>query len=201
MLFYRFARLVCRIALHLAFHIQIEGLENLPKEGGYILCANHTSYLDPPLLGLHLDRNVHFMAKEELFHNRLFAWLIRKLGAFPVERGKGGEANPALQKAIVIVGEGQALALFPEGTRSKTGKPLRPKSGIVLIAAQTGADIVPAGISIHRPLRFRTRITVRYGEPIPNASLGITGTSPQELKQASRTVMDAVIGLLDEGIA
>ncbi len=197
MIFYEFARAVLKVVLHLVFHIEIEGLENLPKDRGYLICANHTSYLDPPLIGFHMTGKVYFMAKESLFRHRAFAWLIRKLGAFPVKHGNAGEENPAVQYAINAVENGEVVALFPEGTRSKTGKPIRAKSGMVLIAHQTGADIVPVGINISRPKRFRSRIVVRYGEVIRNEELGITGGSPHELRKASKLVMDKIIALLD----
>ena len=195
MSFYSFARAVANFFLTATYSIRYEGLEHIPDHG-FILVCNHQSYLDPVLLGMRLKkRQLIFMAKEELFEKPVLGSIIRKLGAFPVVRGK--RDTSAVDTAIQTVKEGKMLALFPEGTRSKTGEPLRPKSGAVVIAARTGADIVPAAITFrNNRRRFRNRIVVRYGKLIPNEQLGLTdASSPAQIKQASRFVMDQIIGL------
>ena len=195
MSFYSFARAAANFFLTATYSIRYEGLENIPDHG-FILVCNHQSYLDPVLLGMRLKkRQLIFMAKEELFQKPVLGPIIRKLGAFPVVRGK--RDTSAVDTAIQTVKEGKMLALFPEGTRSKTGEPLRPKSGAVVIAARTGADIVPAAITFrNNRRRFRNRIVVRYGGLIPNEQLGLTdAASPAQIKQASRFVMDRIIGL------
>ena len=107
------------------------------------------------------------MAKEELFRNKLFAWLIRSLGAFPVARGKGDKG--VLDTAIERLESGRSLIIFPEGTRSKDGKVHRGHSGAAVIAAKSQKKIIPVGIVFGEKLKFRTKITVKYGEPInPN---------------------------------
>lgn len=88
--FYRFAKAVCNGALTLWFRIEVHGVENLPAEGGYIVVANHRTYLDPVLVGIRMKRQVNFMAKAELFSNKLLGPIIKRLGAFPVSRGNRG---------------------------------------------------------------------------------------------------------------
>lgn len=201
MSFYAFAQVVCNAFFSAIFSIKVEGAEHLPPVGtGFILVSNHQSFLDPPLLGLRLkDRNLTFMAKEELFHKPVLGWIIKKLGAFPVTRGK--RDNSAVDMAIQKVEEGKMLCLFPEGTRSLDGKPLKPKSGAVVIAAHTGADIIPAAITYYnkkRGRRFRSKIVIRYGPLIKNEELKMgKNATPSEIKAASRFVMDKIIEQMD----
>ncbi len=185
--FYQFGRIVCNICLSAYFKLEVSGLENLPSEGGFVLCCNHQSYLDPPLMGLKIkERQLTFMAKEALFHKPILAPIIKKLGAFPVSKNQ--KDGRAVKQAIETVKEGKILALFPEGTRSKTGKLLKPKSGVVVIAAQTGAPIVPTAIKYYGK-HPRAKIVVRFGEPILNEQLELgENPTPKMIKSATQIV-------------
>lgn len=197
---YSFGRVVCRAFFRLAFSVKIYGVENLPPEGqGFLTVCNHQSYFDPPLLGICLRHHqLVFMAKAELFEKPVLGPLIKKLGAFPVSRGRGDTS--ALERAIETVRQGHSLALFPEGTRSLTGEPLKPKSGAVVIASQTGGDIVPAAIYYKgKHKHFRSKIIIRFGKPIKQEELHLPEhPAPSEIKRASQFVMGKIIELLDE---
>lgn len=195
MSFYRFAKAVMRFVVWLWFRLKVEGLENLPQEGGFILCSNHRTYFDPVFLGVRIRQQLYFMAKSELFHYPVLGPIIRHLGAFPVERGSGDTAP--IDNAVRILEEGHVFALFPEGTRSKDGIPLRPKSGAALIAYMAKADIIPVGISLQRGLGFRSRVTVRFGKKIPYSQLPFTQGGPRELREASKQIMGEIVSLLD----
>ena len=134
-----------RIAMYIWYDLHIEGRENIPKGRAFVYASNHRSYADPVLVSISGRGRFSFMAKSELFEKPLFAWLIRALGAFPVERGKGDTA--AIDRAVANVQHGTNLLIFPEGTRSKDGRVGRGKTGVALIAARAGADVVPVGIS------------------------------------------------------
>lgn len=116
-------------------------------------------------------RHVYFMAKEEIFKNRLSAWLFGKqLGAFPVKRGAGDTG--ALDTARAIVGDGRLLGIFPEGTRSRDGQLGRAKSGAALIAAQTGASILPVAIvTKNQKVKPFRRSRDVFGQPLTPAEL------------------------------
>ena len=130
----------------LLYLYRIKGKENLPKDGAYIVCSNHLSNADPVLLGLsQRKRQLNFMAKVELFKNPIASWVIRHLGAFPVTRGAGD--GKAIGTAEEVVHGGNLLAIFIEGTRSKTGEFLRPKSGAAIIAYQTNTPVIPVCIT------------------------------------------------------
>lgn len=197
MSFYGFARGLCRGVIKVAFKFRVEGLENLPKEGGFVLCSNHRSYFDPIFLAVRFKRQITFMAKEELFKVKLLAPIIRKLGAFPIARGKGDMG--AVDYAIQAVSDGKVMALFPEGTRSKSGEMLPFKSGVVVIASRTMSDVVPAAIIFEGKLRFRRKVTVRFGAPISCEELELDPNSRQSLRAARSKLSDAVRTLLEEG--
>ncbi len=198
--FYRFAKWVCNLFCTIKFKVEVYGRENLPQEGGFILASNHISDYDPILIGIKLKRQLNFMAKAELFENKLFGAVLRGLGAFPVERGKGD--NTAIMKAIDTVKGGDVLAIFPEGTRSKDGQLRRFKSGAIVVAAQTGANIIPTSVYIEgiydSKRKLRPRVVVRYGELIPNQQLEVDVENPVTIKKASNCVRNAIAGLLEE---
>ncbi|MBR7038275.1 MAG: 1-acyl-sn-glycerol-3-phosphate acyltransferase [Oscillospiraceae bacterium] len=190
-----------RIAMYIWYDLHIEGRENIPKGRAFVYASNHRSYADPVLVSISGRGRFSFMAKSELFEKPLFAWLIRGLGAFPVERGKGDTA--AIDRAVANVQHGTNLLIFPEGTRSKDGRVGRGKTGVALIAARAKADVVPVGISFVGKLHFRSKVTVRIGEPIPAATLAVEdGLTDRELLRKLKSdvvppIMDAIRGLVD----
>ncbi len=196
MLYYTVVFLV-RIAMHLWYNLKFEGRENVPKQGGYVFASNHRSYADPVLVVLGGRKKFSFMAKSELFENKAFSLLIRALGAFPVERGKGDSST--IDMAIEKVQEGRNLLIFPEGTRSKTGKVGRGKTGVALIAVKAGVDVIPVGINFEGKLHFRSKVVVRYGKPIPASELQVSDDpKPRELRALKETIMAGITALVDE---
>lgn len=161
---YYIAKFFVRLFFRIIYNLHYEGRDNIPRGESVIYTSNHRSNADPPLLGGGAVGKYAFMAKEELFRNKLFAWLIRTLGAFPVSRGKGDMA--VIDTAIERLHSGRSLMIFPEGTRSKDGKVGRGHSGAALIAAKADSRIIPVGIVFGEKLKFRTRVTVKFGKPI-----------------------------------
>jgi len=171
---WRFANLLYR----LLFGKHIYGRENIPSEGGILIACNHVSFWDPPLIGTASTRELHYLAKEELFHNRFLRWLITAHNAIPLRRA--ALSTTALKEAMAIVRSGGAVLIFPEGTRSKIGKLLPPKPGIGLLAVSTDAPIVPASIlnsnhSIECMLRKRS-VGIKFGKPFRVSDLKLDGS-------------------------
>lgn len=162
MSFYKVARALVNTFLKIAFRIKVEGAENIPSEGALVVCSNHQSLCDPPMLAMCMPFELNFMAKEELFKNRLFGGLISALGAFPVKRGTGDIG--ALKIAIKVLGEGRRLVIFPEGARSPEGYMRKGKAGAALIAVKARANILPVGVC--GKYKLFSRIVVRIGKPI-----------------------------------
>lgn len=160
--------------------IHARGLEMLPLSGPVILAANHLTNFDVFPMQIVLPRLIFYMGKAELFKNPLLDAYLRRLGAFPVQRG--AKDDWALQHARKVLEHGQVLGMFPEGTRSK-GRGLRTaKTGIARLSQATGAPIVPLAITgTHRMFRRfprRTRVTITLGDPIfpqpEDTALGLT---------------------------
>ncbi len=180
----------------LFYNFHIEGTENIPHDKPIILASNHRSYADPVILTMPMKLPVSYMAKEELFRNKLFGWFIRKLGAFPVKRGAGDMS--VIDDSIAVLNSGRHLVIFPEGTRSKDGKVGKGKSGVALIAAKSGADVVPCGICFEgEKLHFRSKLTLKFGKVIKTEELHIEGSSPKELKAVKQRIMGAITELVE----
>lgn len=156
---YSFCRALLRGIYRIAFRFEAKGIENIPDEGGVLLCSNHVSLFDPPSVGIALERKVHFMAKMELFKIPVLGWLIRELGAFPVKRG--GVSKESIKNSLKILREGKVMGIFPEGSRHSEGA---GKKGAASFALRTEATVVPAAIIGNYKL-FRKTIVV-YGKPI-----------------------------------
>jgi 1-acyl-sn-glycerol-3-phosphate acyltransferase len=154
------------------FAVEYYGLENVPKNGPVILAGNHPSYLDPVLVALPIKRVIRYMAWDALFKIPLLGWLIKSLGAFPVDitRGKG---ESAFREACKVLQNGDALGIFPEGQRSEQGPMGELRTGTARLAIETGAEIVPVtigGASRAWPkwklLPKPAKVIVRYHKPI-----------------------------------
>lgn len=202
MIMYHIATCLASIGMHIWFNLKVEGKENIPKTGNFVYASNHRSYADPVLVVISGRGKFTFMAKSELFQNKAFGWLIRNLGAFPVERGSGD--MEAVEHAISNVRNGENLLIFPEGTRSHDGTVGRGKAGVALIAARAGADVIPVGINFDGKLHFRSKITIRVGKPIDASSLSVDETmGERELLRRVRNdimpaIMDGIRALVDE---
>ncbi len=186
---YYFCRFLVWLYMHIAYSLKYVGRKNIPKKTSVIYASNHRSYADPPLVGAGSRGKIAFMAKEELFENKAFGFLIKSLGAFPVSRGKGDTA--VIDTAVDRLKNKRSLMIFPEGTRSKDGKVGRGHSGAALIAAKTGCQIIPVGVVYGEKLRFRTKIRVVYGEPIdPAEYVEISDTpNPRQLSRLKNRYM------------
>ncbi|WP_315444622.1 lysophospholipid acyltransferase family protein [uncultured Selenomonas sp.] len=165
---YGFLRFVFQLIFYILFRARVYGRENIPAEGAVILAANHASNIDPPLMASLIDRPVSYMAKIELFENPIFGAAIRRCHAFPVKRGESDRG--AIKAAVAVLKEERVLGLFPEGTRSKTGELQKAEAGVALIAAMTGAPIVPVAIlNTHRIFAnggLLPQLRIMYGQPI-----------------------------------
>ena len=179
--------------------VQIVGKENFPSEDTpLVLCCNHISNWDPILLILaNHKRHVYFMAKAELFSNRLFSWFLGKqIGAFPVHRGTGDRG--AINTAMQLINERKLMGIFPEGTRSKDGKLLRPKSGAALIVAQTGAYVLPAAVVTHgQKIRPFQRIKIVYGKPLSPENMHVSDPGHPDIRYATRLIMKTIGELIE----
>jgi 1-acyl-sn-glycerol-3-phosphate acyltransferase len=163
-LVYWIARGLIQPAMRIGFRLERHGREHIPRTGPVILAANHRSFLDPFVVGVCLRRPVYFVAKQELFEKRWQGWLLNALGAFPIRRGESDDEAVATSKAILA--RGDAVVIFPEGTRIRTGSLGRPKRGVGRLALESGAPVVPVAVAgsertrrgwVVRPVKVRAR--------------------------------------------
>jgi 1-acyl-sn-glycerol-3-phosphate acyltransferase len=126
------------------FRLRYSGQENVPLEGPVILAANHQSYLDPPLIGAGCPRRINYLARIGLFRFAPFAWLIRSFDAIPIDQESGGLAG--LKETLRRLKRGEAVLLFPEGSRSPDGQIQPFEPGFTALAYRSRAAIVPTAI-------------------------------------------------------
>lgn len=189
--FYKVMKNIARVVIWPFVRTKYTNRKQIPTEGRFIIASNHISGLDPIIVAIGQKRNIRFMAKAELFKNGFIGAVLTKLGAFPVERGKGDWDS--INNAKQMIDDGDTIGIFIEGTRSKTGELLRPKSGAVLIAHQMNCSIVPVSVTYRSKKRHLfSRIYVSYGEPVTTEELGITTGAPREYREASRVLMEKI---------
>ncbi len=199
MVLYRVLKPPAVALMRLLFRLEVRGREHVPSTGPLLLVSNHVSVLDPPLVGGAAPRELHFMAKEELFRIPLFGRLIDALNARPVKRD--GSDSRALKTALRLLAEGRALLVFPEGTRGVEGRLGEGKAGVGMLAVMSGAPVVPvhvsgsgralpAGRTVPRPAKVR----VRFGPPLHFKSTE-DGDRKERYREATREIMRAIAQL------
>lgn len=175
--FYLFVRSV--------YGLTLEGVENLPREGGLVVASNHVSAWDPPVLGSSIPREINYMAKKELFEHRWLRLLVLGLRAFPVDRS--GTDIGAIKEALRRLRQGKAIGIFAQGTRNLGDA--EAFDGAAFLAQRAGVPLMPAAI-----WREGRRFHVRYGVP-----LHPTGKSRAEIRAATAELMLRVNALLPQG--
>lgn len=198
-LLYHFCVGVCALVFRIFYPYRI--IRKPKTKGTAIYCANHISLIDMLFLAFTTRRQIHYMAKAELFENKLAGAFFRAVGAFPVVRGSNAAAG-AVRTASAILEEEKIVGIFPEGTRSKDGELGKFKPGVVMLAFQHQAPIVPVAICCRsvKPKMFR-RVLVVCGDPIQPDELGIVKGSGTEYRNATRMLMQRVTELQAEGRA
>ncbi len=160
---YNILTFIFRLVYSTVYPWKVEGLKHIPKEGPLIICSNHINWADPTVVGAMVThKRVHFMAKGELFNYFILGDIIKRLGAFPVKRDSADLST--IKKALSLLKDGQFIGLFPEGTRTKTGRVGEALPGVALIALKSRAPVLPVAIK-GRYLPFQ-RLNVRVGAPI-----------------------------------
>ncbi len=170
-LHYRFWRVIVRALARAYWDLRIYNVERVPSSGPVILAANHTSFADPPLVGVGIRRATYFLARDTLFHPPLFGTWLRSVNSIPVDRDGGGAAG--LRVVLDLLEQEEMVLLFPEGTRSANGNLLPARPGLGLIALKSGAPVVPVRLfglfetwGRHQPFPRPGRVAIKYGMPL-----------------------------------
>jgi 1-acyl-sn-glycerol-3-phosphate acyltransferase len=190
------AGILTGLPMRFLFRLRVKGKEHLPREGGYVLSANHLSNLDPWPLGWPLfpHRELRFMAKAELFRSPLWP-ILRYGGAFKVNRGQGDEQ--AIDTAVRLARDGEVVAIFPEGTRREKGLikkfESRPHTGAARVALAAGVPLVPAAIAGTDRIRRLGPLRVVYGPPVELDDL-----RELELREGAKIGTDRLMSAIHE---
>lgn len=174
----------------IVYRFEVIGKENIPKEGSVIICANHKSFLDPPLIEITTGRYTRFLAKEELTKNKFLALLGYVFDAILVKRDS--KEVKALKESLQTLKNGDCLALFPEGTRNGLAKGEKVKDGAAFFAVRSGAPVVPCGIKGGE--KGSRKVTVTYGKPLDYSEY--KGSKDKEvLDKVTDEIMENIISL------
>lgn len=187
----KIVKAVVRWFMKIFFRIKIIGKENIPKEGACIICSNHKSYFDPPMLVVFNKRHVNMIAKKDLLKNPIMGWLCKTFGALLVDRD--GKDIETVKQSLRILKNGEILGIFPEGTRNGMAKGEKAKNGAVLMAIKSGAPIIPAGIKGDYKI-FR-KVTMTYGKPIYYDKTKINQQDKEEIDKLTEELMNTIIEL------
>ncbi len=180
-----------------SWRIEVSGLDNIPSEGGAIICPNHTSVLDSFFIPVALPRRITYVGKAEYMDDWKTKYLFPALGMIPIDRSGGNASEAALAAAQRVLEKGELFGIYPEGTRSRTGKLHRGHTGPARLALRTGAPIIPVGISGAREVmppdakvpKLRMPVQVRFGRPINAHHYDDRGDDRLRLRQIIDEVM------------
>ena len=180
----------------IVFRVKCVGQENIQNKGAYIICANHTSNSDAPILVSNLKRKVYVMAKAELFKNKFIKWFGDKCCVFPVKRGM--RDIESIKYSLKLLKDGEILVIFPEGTRKGLEKNGKAQNGVAYMAIRTGVPVIPVGIQGEmKPFR---KVKLNIGEPLDFSQYKSNKPEKEILDKVSKEIMDNIIMLTNENI-
>lgn len=189
-------KFIFKIFAIILYRPKIVGKENLPKDGGTLLCPNHVSTLDAAVIVAMFKRKVNVLAKEELFKNGFLCWIADLFGIYPVKRGKAD--MQAIKISLTLLKRNELLLMFPEGTRNGMAKGIKPKNGAVLIAATAGKPIIPIGIQgSFKPF---TKVIVNIGKPIDYSKLKEEVKDKEQASELTKDLMKEIVHLRDQNV-
>lgn len=195
---YAFARFIFQVYFALFYRVRTEGLENVPKTGPVLMCANHPTGLDMFLIGTRMKRQINYMAKAELFRNKILAYLLKHIAAFPVSRGKGDVGS--VKTAYKLLEDGKIVGIFPEGTRTKKKDIGKRKAGAALFAFHSDAPILP--VAIDGEYKMFKKVRVVFGEPFylkqPEGHVEGANYPKEELLKGSEDILNRIYELVGQ---
>ncbi len=187
--FYRFVQFLVLTIFRVLYRVRIHDIDNIPKRGGVIIAPNHASYLDPPLIGSIVPRELSYFAKKELMDVPVLSWFLNYAGTIPVDRG--GYSAGALKTLVRHLKAGKAAIVFPEGTRTKTGAFLPPKQGVGMVADLSGVPVVPCWIrGSFRAKPFFRRLDVYFLPPFDPSEIEAPRRKDHYLLVSERILCD-----------
>ena len=190
-----FLRILCKIFFSLFVRVRVIDADKMPREGGLVVAANHESMLDMFMIGYRVPRYIKWMAKEELFKNKLIAKFITACGAYPVKRSARDVS--AARTTFEMLEKGEPVGIFPQGTRSKGhGRAHKAKHGVAKFAVEADVPVQP--VAIWGKIRLFGRVYVRFGDPIRlPQSTEDTKYTKEEYQKMSQEILDTIYMLME----
>ncbi len=196
-MFYNIVRRLAWLVTKVLFFVRIENIQNVPPCGGAVICANHRSFWDAVFIAASVRRPLAYIGKEELFKNKVFGFILRKLNCYPVRRGGGDLA--IVKTAISLLKSGEALVIFPEGERIRKGKKPVLKPGALRLAIMCSVPLIPVGIGgDFRPFH---KMHVKAGTPVDTNVYKGKRFTDEEYDGLIGEIMDTVYALAKTGEA
>ncbi|MCL2575849.1 MAG: 1-acyl-sn-glycerol-3-phosphate acyltransferase [Defluviitaleaceae bacterium] len=186
---WKLGRILAAPVYRIIYRFRVTGRENIPLEGGVVLCANHTSYHDVVVLGMTSPRDLHYLAKAELFNGKIKNKFFNLLGAIPVDREKPG--MDTLKRVVNVLKEEKPLAIFMQGGRHKDSDDY--KAGVALFAIKGKASVVP--ININSTFKLFSKVHINIGKPISFEEYYGKKVRADDLNIAAQRVMDGIVEL------
>ena len=180
---------VLKLVTKCIFRIEINGADNIPKDGSCMVCANHISIWDPIILICYLPRWINFIAKKETENIPVIGWVLKKIGCIFINRD--GVDLSAMRQSLKVLSADNVLGIFPTGTREKKHPDAKPKSGCSLLAAKSGTTVVPIGINAtYKPF---SKIVVNVGKPVDFSEYKGVKCSQEFLEEKTLEIYDKIL--------
>lgn len=190
-MFYKTIKAIAGLILRPFFRIKVYGIENVPTDGKLVLCSNHASNWDPIFISVGIPRQIHWMAKKELFQNKALSFLIKKLEAFPVDR-EGTDIN-AIKNALRVLKDDKVLGIFPEGTRVDSFDLKNAKHGAVLLSIRSKSSILP--VYIESNYKLFSKVNIYIGETIDYSKELDHKPSSEDYNKISKDLLSTIYSL------
>ena len=190
---YSIGKFLFRIYFTLFYRVKVEGTENIPKDGPLLMYANHPSAWDMILIACYMKRQIHFMAKVELFKNPIVALILRGLGAFPVNRGTGDIGS--IRTVFKLLKKNKVVGVFPEGTRTPRKDLSKGKGGAAMLAVRSKAPVLPVGVEWNG--RLFSKLRVVFGKPFVLES-SKDDLTKKDLKEQTKMILNKIYVLIGQ---
>ena len=197
---YRTGHILLNFIFRVFFRLSVRGAEKVPATGGVLIAANHASFLDPPVVGCCIRREIYYFARKTLFDHWLLRWLLPKINAIPIDQEKPDLAG--IRSALRILQQGHGLLIFPEGARTFDGKLQQGRPGLGLLVAKSRVPVIPVRIRGTFEAWPRTRKSIRlhpirvtFGDPIQISPPSPGISMEQYYRQISQDILGKIASL------
>lgn len=179
---------ILKFLVSVLFRIEIRNAEKVPTEGACIICLNHISLFDPIIAYCYLPRNIRFIGKQELMKIPVIAQILKAMRVIPVKRGTGDIG--AVKASLQTLKDGDALGIFPTGTREKKNPNAKVKPGVALMASKADAPVIP--ININATYKIFSKVIVTVGDPVDLSEYKGRKLTQEELQSAADKIYDTI---------